>query len=291
MDHSEVKDEEIKEEPPKESFLKVIVHSFFVIPFLIAVFGVLLFAAMHLLTSEKRSAQDYLKDVKTGSETKRWQSAFELSKMLSNPKALPEDSGFYQQMLSAFEQSKHDTSPLVRQYLALAMGRSGKVIFANPLVKALKDADDANRPTIIYALGMLKESKTAVEIEPYLNDPSARVRSIAATALGNITNPASKSALKKVLNDPEPNVQWGAAISLASMGDDSGKAILLKLLSRDYLAKFPEVDADEQTQLMLAAIEAAAKIKDEDLMNRLTELSKTDRNMKVRAQCLKAISR
>lgn len=289
MDHSELKDD-AESDQPKESFLKVIVHSFFVIPFLIAVFGLLLFAAMHLLTSEKRSAQDYLKDVKTGSETKRWQSAFELSKMLSNPKALPEDSGFYQDMLSAFEQSRHDSSPLVRQYLALAMGRSGKTIFVTPLIKALKDADDANRPTIIYALGMLKEPKTAGEIEPYLNDPDARVRSIAATALGNIANPASKSALKKVLNDPEPNAQWGAAISLAGMGDDSGKTILLKLLSRDYLAKFSEVDAGEQTQLMLAAVEAAAKIKDEDLMDRLTELSKTDRNMKVRAQCLKAIS-
>ena len=46
------------------------------------------------MTSEPNSARDYLEDVKIGGTTKRWQGAFELSKLLSNPKMVPKDEMF-----------------------------------------------------------------------------------------------------------------------------------------------------------------------------------------------------
>ena len=46
------------EEPKKQSVYGVIIHSFFVIPFLIAVFCVLLFAAFRILTMEDKTAYD-----------------------------------------------------------------------------------------------------------------------------------------------------------------------------------------------------------------------------------------
>ena len=55
----------------EKSFFGIIVHSFFIIPFLIAVFCVLLFVAMRVLTLEQHSAYDYLEDVKTGGLSKR----------------------------------------------------------------------------------------------------------------------------------------------------------------------------------------------------------------------------
>ena len=54
----------VNDEKPKSIF-GVIIHSFFIIPFLIAVFCVLLFAAVSLLTHEKQTAYDLLNDVKT----------------------------------------------------------------------------------------------------------------------------------------------------------------------------------------------------------------------------------
>ena len=69
----------------KNSTVRVIVHSFFVVPFLIAAFGVLIFFMWRLLTYEPKGAEEYLADVKIGSATKRWQSAFELSRLLANP--------------------------------------------------------------------------------------------------------------------------------------------------------------------------------------------------------------
>ena len=113
-------------ETDKKSIFGVIVHSFFVIPFLLAIFSVLLFVSVRILTMEKRSVNDYLEDVRVGGLTKRWQSAFELSKMLANPERIPREEGFTQEMANAFRKSKEDDRR-VRQYLALAMGRTGKV--------------------------------------------------------------------------------------------------------------------------------------------------------------------
>src|SRR5437879_1308656 len=106
-------------QPPGEekSFFKIIVHSFFIIPFLIVVFCLLLFTAVKLLTQEKRTAYDYLNDVKVGGLTKRWQGAFELSKILSHPALTPKDGRFANELINAYKQSHYDDNR-VRQYLA-----------------------------------------------------------------------------------------------------------------------------------------------------------------------------
>ena len=71
--------------PEKKSALRVVVHSFFVVPFIIAIFAVLIFLVVRIMTAETNTAQDYLEDVKIGGTTKRWQGAFELSKIFIQP--------------------------------------------------------------------------------------------------------------------------------------------------------------------------------------------------------------
>lgn len=284
----------------EKSFLRVIVHSFFIIPFLIAVGCVVLFAGIKLLTNEKRSVYDYLEDVKIGGKDKRWQGAFflskvqdnkrfrgafELSKILSQPGGLPEDERFVNELLNAFKESRHDDNR-VRQYLALAIGRTKNPVFSQALIDGLVDEKEENIPALIYAIGMLGIKENAPVLYPYVEHKEARVRSIAVVALGNLANPASMSFLKKGLKDSEPNVQWGSAISLAKMGDGSGKGILLKLLDRQYLSQFPEVDPNEANNLMIAAVEACELINDRDLKDQLIKLSTNDQNMKVRAAAL-----
>ncbi len=279
----------ISEEKPEEKpFLSVIVHSFFIIPFLIAVFCLLLFAGMRLLTQEKRTAYDYLEDIQTGGVTKRWQGAFELSKILANPQLLPEDETFYNQVIKTFEHARED-DPRVRQYLALAMGRTERPIFLKPLLKALDEEKEENLPALIYALGMLKDKTASEKLSNYLESSNARIRSITTVALGNIADPRSKMSLEKALYDLEPNVQWGAAISLAKMSDPSGKDILLKLMTRSYLSKFSEVDPYEQNQLILSAIDAASFLHDPNLKDKIKELSQNDTNLQIRAAALKVL--
>jgi hypothetical protein len=269
----------------EKPFFRVIVHSFFIIPFLIAVFCLLLFGAMHLLTRENRDAYDYLEDVKVGGMTKRWQAAFELSKMLVNAQQAPKEKRFINELIAAFNGAKQD-DPRVRQYLALAMGRTQNPEFLNLLLEALDDDKDENLPTIIYALGMLKQKEAALALAKFVHHSNARIRSLSIAALGHIGNPSSQPVLKQGLIDAEANVQWGAALALAQMGDFSGKDILFDLLDRRYLDNFKEVNPEEQNQLIMATIQSASLFDDGQLQARIREISQTDKNMQVRAYAL-----
>jgi len=272
----------------EKSFFGIIIHSFFIIPFLIAVFALLLFAAVRILTHEQQTVYDYLNDVKIGASTKRWQAAFELSKILANPRLIPKEGRFADELKNAFVNAEHDDHR-VRQYLALAMGRTGDQTFVAPLVAAVKEDKQENLYAIIYALGMLRDKNSAPDIYPFLEYPDSKIRLAAVIALGSIGNQDGIAFIKKVLNDPEPNVQWDAAIALAKMGDASGKEVLLKLFDRQYLSGFGEVDAQEQNHILVVALEAAANLSDPQLDQAITQLGQSDQNMNVRKKALELI--
>jgi len=272
----------------EKSFFGIIIHSFFIIPFLIAVFALLLFAAVRILTHEPHTVYDYLNDVKTGALTKRWQAAFELSKILANADLIPKEERFIDELKNAFDQARHDDNR-VRQYLALAMGRTGNQIFVAPLVGALKHEKQENLYAVIYALGMLRDKSSAVVIHPFLEYPESKIRLAAVIALGSMGNQDSIALIKKVLNDSEPNVQWDAAIALAKMGDTSGKEILLKLFDRPYLSGFKRIDAQEQNHILLVALEAAANLNDPQLDQAIAHLGQADQNMNVRKRAVELI--
>ena len=281
-----------KEEETPKSFFNVIVHSFFIIPFLITVFCLILFSGIRLLTRENRTAYDYIKDVKIGGLTKRWQSAFELSKILSNPKLLPKDTTFYSDLSLSFQQAKYDDDR-IRQYLALAMGRTKKKEFVKPLLEALKEESnhEENLVAIIYALGMLSDKSTATPLYDFMDHPNKRVRSMVTVALGNIGNRDAIKFLYKNLNDSEVNVQWGAALSLAHFSDGAGKNIILKMLTREYYNNFEQVDKEEVKNLMLSAITAATQLNDIDINKVIVTLAKEDPSMKIRVKAKEAMER
>jgi len=270
--------EEIQEE---KSFFGIIIHSFFVVPFLIAVFCILLFVAVRLLTIEQHTVYDYLNDVKTGGLTKRWQSAFELSKLVLVSDKTLKDERFISELISAFDHAQGDDNR-VRQYLALAMGRTGDARFVKPLVGALKDEKEENLYALIYALGMLKDKNSAEQLHGFVDHPNSRIRLITVMALGNLGNENSVKILKESLSDLEANVQWDSAIALAKMKDSSGRDLLLKLLDRNYLASFSEIDQQEKTHILLVAIEAGSRLEDSEINNAILNLASNDQNMKVR---------
>ncbi len=272
----------------KSNIFGVIVHSFFVIPFLLAVFSVLLFLAVRVLTTEQKSAKDYLQDVTQGGVTKRWQAAFELSRILSHDKNAGADDRFAKDMREAFKASIHDDQR-VRQYLALAMGSSGNQNFVDDLIEAAKGEKDENLSAIITALGILKNNKAVDVLIPFAQDDNAHIRLATVIALGNIGDSKAKEVLKAKLNDSENNVVWDAAIALAKMGDNSGKAIILSLMNREYLATFPNVDIQEQNKIIVVAIEASRSLNDPDIRKACEQLFASDKNMNVRTAAQKSL--
>lgn len=275
------------EEP--RSLFSVIVHSFFIVPFFLAVFSVLLYASVRILTMENRTVYDYLNDVKVGGLTKRWQSAFELSKILANPKLVPQDPKFSTELVRVFDKSASDDQR-VRQYLALAMAKSGNRDFIPTLIKAAANEKDENLGAFIYALGILNADQATDVLLTHLNSDDARLRLVTVMALGNIGGLKALSSIKPLLNDVEPNVQWEAAVSLAKNGDATAVDLLMKLLDRGYLAKFPEVDNEEQAHVMLTVIRSSANLKNKKIAEHLQKLATTDHNMNVRNAAFEALA-
>lgn len=275
------------EEP--RSLFGVIVHSFFIVPFFLAVFSVLLYASVRILTMENRTVYDYLNDVKVGGLTKRWQSAFELSKILANPKLVPQDPKFLTELVRVFDKSASDDQR-VRQYLALAMAKSGNRDFIPTLIKAAANEKDENLGAFIYALGILNADQATDVLLTHLNSDDARLRLVTVMALGNIGGLKALSSIKPLLNDVEPNVQWEAAVSLAKNGDATAVDLLMKLLDRGYLAKFPEVDNEEQAHVMLTVIRSSANLKNKKIAEHLQKLATTDHNMNVRNAAFEALA-
>jgi len=266
----------------KKSLLRVVIHSFFVVPFIIAIFGVLIFLMLRILTIEPRTAQDYLQDVKIGGNTKRWQGAFELSKILANPKMIPKEERFVNDLISTFEYSEKERDDRIRIYLALAMGRTKDRRYATILEKTLNAENEEILAAVIYSLGLINSPTSLEQLLHMFEHESARVRHQVVVALGNYDGDQVQIILKQALHDPEPNVRWDAAIALAKQKDDSGRRILLDLMDRKYLDSFPNIDAVEQNQAILAAIRASRDILDDELRQVLLDLMENDLNMKVR---------
>jgi len=266
----------------KKSLLRVVIHSFFVVPFIIAIFGVLIFLMLRILTIEPRTAQDYLHDVKIGGNTKRWQGAFELSKILANPGMVPREERFVNDLISTFEYSEKERDDRIRIYLALAMGRTKDLRYATILEKTLNDENEEILAAVIYSLGLINSPTSLEQLLLMFEHESARVRHQVVVALGNYDGDQVQIILKQALHDPEPNVRWDAAIALAKQKDDSGRRILLDLMDRKYLDSFPNIDAVEQNQAILAAIRSSRDILDDELRNVLLDLMENDLNMKIR---------
>ena len=266
----------------KKSLLRVVIHSFFVVPFIIAIFGVLIFLMLRILTIEPRTAQDYLHDVKIGGNTKRWQGAFELSKILANPGMVPREERFVNDLISTFEYSEKERDDRIRIYLALAMGRTKDLRYATILEKTLNDENEEILAAVIYSLGFINSPTSLEQLLLMFEHESARVRHQVVVALGNYDGDQVQIILKQALHDPEPNVRWDAAIALAKQKDDSGRRILLDLMDRKYLDSFPNIDAVEQNQAILAAIRSSRDILDDELRKVLLDLMENDLNMKVR---------
>ena len=266
----------------KKSLLRVVIHSFFVVPFIIAIFGVLIFLMLRILTIEPRTAQDYLHDVKIGGNTKRWQGAFELSKILANPGMVPREERFVNDLISTFEYSEKERDDRIRIYLALAMGRTKDLRYATILEKTMNDENEEILAAVIYSLGLINSRTSLERLLLMFEHKSARVRHQVVVALGNYDGDQVQIILKQALHDPEPNVRWDAAIALAKQKDDSGRRILLDLMDRKYLDSFPNIDAVEQNQAILAAIRSSRDILDDELRNVLLDLMENDLNMKIR---------
>ena len=288
MENNNLTDEQKKSE---NSRIYVLFYSFFLIPFMIAVFGAVFFLLFKFVTYETNDVEELLNQVKIGSASKRWQSAFELAKVLNNPDSDPLSSSFKDQLSSAYERSIHD-DPLVRSYLAMAMGATQDTTFGSSLINGLEDKSLETRIAAIQALGMIKYAEAVNPISQLIETADNESERLSATiSLGMIGDNSAATHLIKLLEDEEANIRWDAAIALAKMGNDSGAYIIEGLLDRDYLNKFSEIDPVEQNKVLMVAIKTASILFDKRFEDNLISLSKNDKDLSIRDAAIKALEK
>ena len=264
-------------------------YAFFLIPLIITIFGVMFFFIFKVLTHEPSEPEDYLTDIQIGSATKRWQAAFELSKLLSHPEIVPTDEDFKNKMISIYEHSIHD-NPMVRTYMALAMGRTGQQEYGPILMEGMNDEDMESRLAAIKALGLLGYTPAVNGIQKFTSENFSNAERLAATiALGNMGDKSLIPMFQKLLDDEEPNIRWDAAIALAKLEDSSGVQVIVNLLDRSYFEHFTEVDEEEEVQAILVAIQVSSQFPSNLFVTNLLKLAVFDKNMQIRDLAIKTL--
>jgi HEAT repeat protein len=286
-------------EPPEErQTTPFLVLQFFIFPMAIVAVCVTVFVVFGLISAEGKTPRAYLAEVRTGGglfNIKRWQAAFALANALEAQKDLAQkDPKLVEEIAALFEESKAD-DPLVRRYLALALGRLGDKRAAPSLRKALSEATaDTDSQTLIYAawaLGALGDEAALPDLVKLASSEDAGVRKSAVHAVGVFPGDAAHAVLTTALADPVEDVRWNAAIALARRGDSAAKPVVLRMLDRTYLAslevpapdhKSERLPPDQMEEAILQAVSVAAALPDPQVHAALEALRDKDASPSVR---------
>ena len=270
---------------------------FFLIPLAVVGVTVLVYVGFRSLLVEDRSAQDYLTEVRTGGSTRRWPAAYELSRLMSDPKVRA-DRTLAPALVKAFQESKGDAQ--VRRYLALAIGRLDPPLPPDAvadLTHALDDPDSETRISVIWALGSSGDPAVVARLLPLYSAPTgdAGIRKMVVYALGALPGDEQIATLRTALEDAAPDVRWNAAVALARHGSHEGVPVLRQMLDRSYVEHVvtrdvrQDDDQDPIADVMISGLRAAAALKDETLKASVTTLSQQDRSMRVRQAAIEAL--
>jgi HEAT repeat protein len=269
---------------------------FFLIPLTVVAVAVGVYVGFRSLVTDRRTAQDYLIEIRNGGSDRRWPAAYELSRLMADP-AVRADRALAPALVKAFEASTND-DPRVRRYLALALGRLDPPLPEDALVqlgKALDDPDGEVRIGVIWALGSSGDASVAPRLMPLYESQDPGIRKMVVYALGALPGDGQLTTLRTALEDPTADVRWNAAVALARHDSREGVAVLRQMLDRSYVEQTvkrdvrQDGDSDPIAEVMISGLRAAAALKDASLKSSIETLSQQDRSMKVRQAALEAL--
>ena len=268
---------------------------FFVVPAIIVgvcVLGLAVAGGLYVLLRERQDPAAYIDQVATGSGNRRWQAAYELSKIIAANEGTVDDATA-QRLVEVYRRAADD-APEVRRYLILALGRIRRPGSLEALRSALKDPDAESRIYAMWGLASQGDRASAPEVAGGLNDEDPGVRKMAAYALGFLQDPAAIPALTEALHDRAPDVRWNAAVALARLGDASGVDVLLEMVDRPRLEALededgnPIMDGERIRQAMITGITALTMLGDPRGAERIAELARSEPDLRVRDAAVKA---
>ena len=275
--------------PPEARGVPSRVLEFFFFPLVMVAVGVGIFVLFGLITSEGKGPRDYLGLIRTGDSNRRWQAAFELSKVIgARHEERPADPRLVADMVSLFEEAKDD-DPRVQRFLALALGRLGDARAVPALLEYLagvRRGEGTDSETHIYAtwaLGAIGDATAVPDLVALAGHDDPGLRKTAVHALRVFPSPEATAALEGALGDPVGDVRWNAAAALAHRGDRAAVPVLEQMLDREQVGRGEAVTAEQVEGILLQAIAGAALLPDPRRDAHLQSLVDHDPSLKVRA--------
>ena len=267
---------------------------FFLIPLAVVAVTVMVYLGFRSLIADDRTAQDYLTEIRNGGTSRRWPAAYELSRVMANPKVRA-DPALGPALVRALEESNDSR---VRRYLALALGRLDPPLPAQAvaaLTKALDDPDSEARISAIWALGSSGDASVAPRLQPLYESSDAGIRKMVVYAVGALPGETQIPTLRTALHDSAADVRWNAAVALARHGNHEGVPVVRQMLDRSYVEQIvkrdvrQDEDQDPVADVMISGLRAAAALKDDVLKPSVASLSQQDRSLRVRQAALEAL--
>ena len=166
---------------------------FFLIPLAVVAITVGVYVGFRSLLADNRGPKDYVAEIQNGGSDRRWPAAYELSKLMDDPKVRA-DRSLGPALVGAFERAKED-DPRIRRYLALAIGRLDPPMSREAIAALSASLDEETRPasqdwvsrftgwstsdigevriSAIWALGASGDPAVAARLQPLYESPDA----------------------------------------------------------------------------------------------------------------------
>ena len=260
----------------------------FIVPALIVAFALGIFFLGTLALQHPKSAEQYLEELKSDSTSRRWQAAYELSRMLNQGEKIQFDETLRKELVKTFADSKTD-DPRVREYLALVLGRLKEKSAVPVLSDAVHDESNDVKIYSLWALGNIEDPAGGPAALSALADPDSGVKRMAVGALSALRYGPAKEALENNLGGSDQALRYDSAVALARLKDGKAVPVLIEMMT---LQASGVAEKDQILQsAKLAAIEGAGELNDPGLHAQVVNLSKNDPDLKVRAAALAALKK
>jgi HEAT repeat protein len=260
----------------------------FIFPLLIAVGMAVLLCSVILLTYEQETPESLITAIKTGSPSKRWQKAFELSNELNRSTSGLRSESVMREVIHILRDSaRYDEK--TRGYMAIALSHFRQPESAIALRDALRDPSEEVKIYAMWSLGVLNHREATRDIFPFLDHESENLRKMAVYVLGVLGDHNAADALRPLLNDRVDDVRWNAALALARLGRADGLPVLLKMADRERLSAGQNMPEDQIEKILINATKGLALIPSPESIKILETLSSRDKSMKVRQAAIAAL--
>jgi HEAT repeat protein len=259
----------------------------FIVPAAIVAVALGIFLLGTLAIQHPKSAQEYLEELRSDSTSRRWQAAYELSRMLNQGENIQFDSNLRADLVKTFVEAKKD-DPRVREYLALVLGRMKEKTAVPALSDAVGDESSDVKIYSLWALGNIEDPAGGPAALQALSDPDPEVERMAVGAVSALRYEPAKNALEANLTSSNEGLKYDSAVALARIKDTNAIPTLLEMMN----LKATGQPGDEIIQsAKIAALEGAPELNDAGLHSKMVDLSKNDPDLKVREAAMDALKK